>query len=162
MKNQYALIRQADNIDDITITETDPPVGDLFAIYFPELWNMKNACFEIIEPEWIDGKAITASAGTVTDIDGYSYSITDVSDFDYVLIPCVKKSGVSNSVACGMCSGAGTAIVNRITIGSASGYHDEEYISYMLAHVLEDNYYAAITSKTGVYVPIIGIRIAEE
>lgn len=156
MKNQFSLTRQTYNTDDVA-AEIDPPVGDLIGLYFPPIWNFANAAVEVIECEWIAGSYISATSGTVTTSDDYQYSITDVSDYDYVLLPNSKKG--TSTVYSGMCSGAGTALNPRGTISAASGYTDSVF-GYMLLPVDSTNYYAAVSILANTYQPVLGIKVA--
>ena len=127
--------------------------------FFPGNDSMVNhgAAIEVIQPEWIEDKVISASSGTISDATGFHYSITDVSDYTYVILPLCKSKDATSCT--GLCNGAGTTIVSRInlTIPSAS---TETIVCYGIFLVDADNgkgYAAVSTFNTGNY-PILGIK----
>lgn len=59
---------------------------DLFGCMFENYLNLSEYEFEIVEPEWIDDYYFQNGTGPIVS-NGLSYSITDASKYEYVLIP---------------------------------------------------------------------------
>lgn len=127
---------------------------DLISLMFPGLGSFDDLTFEIIPQEWIEGSAITTSAGAITSNPNYKYAYTDVSDYDYVLIPN-SKTGSINAYS-GLCQGPGTSIGIRYLIVQSSGTINQS--GYCLFEVDSTNIYAAVTELKEYYIPLIGIR----
>lgn len=157
MKSQFSLTRQSYNLDDILINETDAPVGDLIGLFFPPLGTLDHASVEVIECEWIEDSYISTTSGTVTSSADYQYSMTDVSDYDYVLIPNTHLN--TGNVYSGLTAGANSEITPRITANAKSGYTGSIF-SYSCMEVNSTEHYAVVSQKKGVYMPVLGIKIA--
>lgn len=95
-----------------SITRQKPGENDLLGILFPPLADIGSLHIEEIDPEWVTG-LISASTGTITADSDFVYSITDVADYDYVIFPVSKNKDVN--IYCGLCTGAGTSIIPRVT-----------------------------------------------
>lgn len=105
-----------------SITRQKPGENDLLGILFPVLADIGSLHIEEIEPEWVSG-LISASNGTITADADFVYSITDVAKYDYVLFPMSKKKDVN--IYCGLCTGAGTSILPRLTTTVSTGWNTE-------------------------------------
>ena len=158
MKNQYALFRQTENIDDVTVWGTSPVVGDLIGLCFPPLFELGPASISLIEPEWVYDKAITSTSGTVSDASGYKYAIFDATPWDYMILPINKDT--STATCTGLCHGSGTSITARISSTIPNTY-DALVTAYAVFKVDPDNNldYAAVTVRSDIDLPVLGINI---
>lgn len=161
MKNQFALIRQTYNIDDVTVTETDPPVGDLIGMYFPLIPFLGDCAVEVIEPEWVEDHYISSSStGATAEKEGYHYCITDVSDYDMVILPNLKAGSDSLIYnTSGMCHGPNTEINPRCAYAVPADYAFDS-IAYICFKVDPNNNqdYAAVCCANKSNTPILGIK----
>lgn len=129
---------------------------DLIGLFFPQLADLDPASVEVIDQEFIDGYFISAAAGTTTANAAYKYAITDVSDYDYVLIPSGLLS--PGTPLCGLCAGAGTGLSPRFAMSANVGY-TETINGYMCIPVDETNHYTAVSQLADVDMPLLGIKL---
>lgn len=132
------------------------PEIDLIALPFPNIGDLSNKSLEIINPEWIEDTTISSIQGVTTSVQGYHCAIVDVSEYDYVIIPCGKDG--PNGVYSGLCTGPGTTLSYRIT-PTAPSANTEYILAYFCLKVLPSANYAAVTVKSDSTAPIIGIKI---
>lgn len=122
-----------------SITRQKPGENDLVGILFPPLADIGSLHIEEIEPEWVTG-LIGASSGTITADSDFVYSITDVADYDYIIFPMAKNKDVN--IYSGLCTGAGTSILPRIT-ATVSATWDTEFAMYGCIAVDATKHYLA-------------------
>lgn len=139
---KFSIIRQYDN-------------NDILGLLFPAFKNMDHLSFEEIDVEWVPG-LISASSGTITSNSNFKYSITDVSEYDYVIFPMGKDRDVN--IYSGLCTGAGTSILPRVTTTVGTSFSDDFTIYGAIAVDPTKPYLASCVRASENY-SVIGVKL---
>ena len=73
--NDFGIIRQADH--------------NLFALLFKTCTDISECNYEIVMPEYVQGGYYTTNGSIASNIN-YANAIVDISEYDYVIIPCTS------------------------------------------------------------------------
>ena len=142
---EYSIIRQASAF------------SDLVGLPFPNLADMDGKAIEFIDCEWVDGSYISSTAGAITANADFKYTIVDVADYDYVIIPNYRKGTITSYS--GLCTGAGTTINPRYNGNAPTGYTEDVY-TYTIYKVDATSHYVAASAASGAVMPVLGIKVA--
>lgn len=125
---------------------------DLLALFFPLREDIDTYSFEIVDPEYIDGSYFK-SDGTVTASTSFAYSITDVSKYDYVILPncCAANLAGYSGLRANASSGALTTKELCFRSGATGNF------AAWAMFPVGTTPYACVTASKTQYLPIIGI-----
>ena len=142
---------------DFGIVRQSPVFPDLVGLPFPNLADIDSMSIEFIDCEWVYGSYISSTAGATTVNEDFKYTIVDVADYDYVIIPNYRKGTIT--AYSGLCTGAGTTINPRYNGNAPTGYTDDVY-TYTVYKVDSTSHYVAASAASGAVMPILGIKVA--